>query len=358
MSLTFRFIVTSLICLGLTLGLSRCPAALADVNANLSQFPDPVTTDQFLYIPLLENQKTNTNADSQKHVPRVVLALGGGGMRGAAHVGVLKSLVKAGIPIDGIAGTSMGSVVGGMYAAGMPVSEIEKRFVNGSLMKSFVPIPLGIRLMIAPIISAPRLIGIEPYDGIYYGFPFHNYLERALPADKKTIENLNIPFYAVAIDLCDGHPYAIRKGDLILAMQASSAVPGLRKPIRIADKLFVDGGVLSNLPVPQAREMGGDFVIAVQIDESFTKKTPNQFRKPGSVAKRMFDLQLSAFDAVHGKKADIVIHPYLDGVGLISTKISDAKRSVAAGEAATEAALPTIKEKLKSLGIATTTPNI
>ena len=212
--------------------------------------------------------------------------------------------------------------------------------------------------MIAPIISAPRLIGIEPYDGLYYGYPFHRYLERALPADKKTIESLNIPFYAVAIDLCDGHPYAIRKGDLIAAMQASSAVPGLRKPIRIADKLFVDGGVLSNLPVPQARELGGDFVIAVQIDEHFYKKTPDDFRKPGSVAKRMLNLQLAAFDAVHGSKADIVIHPCLDGVGLISTKISDAKRSVAAGEVAAEAALPAIREKLKALGIAVAAPNI
>ncbi len=79
----------------------------------------------------------------------------------------------------------MGSVVGGLYAAGMPVSEIERRFVNGSLMKSFTPIPLGMRLMLAPIISAPRLIGIEPYDGLYFQYPFHDYLEHALPADKK-----------------------------------------------------------------------------------------------------------------------------------------------------------------------------
>jgi NTE family protein len=331
---------------------------MAEVNANLNGLPDPVTTDQFIFIPLLDYQKLNTTADSQKHAPRVVLALGGGGMRGAAHVGVLKVLLKAGVPIDGIAGTSMGSVVGGLYAAGMPISEIERRFVNGSLMKSFTPIPIAIRLMIAPIISSPRLIGFRPYDGIYYGFPFHNYLERALPADKKTIESLNIPFYAIAIDLCDGHPYAIRKGDLIAAMQASSAVPGLRKPIRIGNKLFVDGGVFSNLPVPQARELGGDFVIAVQIDESFNKKNPDDFRKPGSVAKRMFDLQLSAFDAVHGKKADIIIHPHLDGVGLISTKISDAKRSVIAGEAATEEALPIIKQKLKALGIVLTSSDI
>jgi NTE family protein len=357
MSQAFRFLVTGLIYAGLTLCLSRYPA-IAEVDASFNGLPAPVSSDQFVYVPLLDYQKINSTTDSQKHVPRVVLALGGGGMRGAAHVGVLKELLKAGIPIDGIAGTSMGSVVGGMYAAGMPVAEIERRFVNGSLMKSFVPIPLGIRLLIAPIISSPRLIGFRPYDGLYFGRPFHQYLEHALPADKKTIESLSIPYSAVAIDLCDGHPYAIRKGDLVSAMQASSAVPGLRKPIRIADKLFVDGGVLANLPVPQARELGGDFVIAVQIDERFNRKTPDNFRKPGSVAKRMINLQLAAFDAVHGRKADIVIHPCVAGVGLISTKISDAKRSVTAGEVATKDALPAIKEKLKALGIAVVTPDI
>jgi len=223
---------------------------------------------------------------------------------------------------------------------------------------SDLPIPLGIRLMIAPIIFAPRLIGIEPYDGLYYGYAFHRYLEHALPVDKKTIESLSIPYTAVAIDLCDGHPYAIKKGNLVAAMQASSAVPSLRKPIKISNKLFVDGGVLANLPVPQARELGGDFVIAVQIDERFNKKNPDDFRKPGSVAKRMLNLQLAAFDAVHGRKADIVIHPNVDGVGLISTKISDAQRSVTAGEVATEAALPVIKQKLQALGIAVGGPDV
>jgi NTE family protein len=353
MNRTIRYLTLGLIHTSLCICLFRCPVAIAEVQANFNGLPDPIATEQFIYVPLIDYNKVNTTPDLQKHAARVVLALGGGGMRGAAHVGVLKVLLKAGIPIDGIAGTSMGSVVGGLYAAGVPVAKIEKDFVNGSLMKSFVPIPLGIRLMMAPIISAPRLIGIEPYDGLYFGYFFHRYLERVLPADKKTIESLNVPYFAVAIDLCDGHPYAIKKGDLVLAMQASSAVPSLRKPIKIGDKLFVDGGVLSNLPVPQARELGGDFVIAVQIDEPFNRKQPNDFRKVGSIAKRMINLQLAALDSVHGRKADIIIHPYLDGVGLISTKISDAKRSVAAGEAATEAALPTIKQKLESLGIAT-----
>jgi NTE family protein len=136
-------------------------------------------------------------------------------------------------------------------------------------------------------------------------------------------------------------------------MRASSAVPGLRKPIPVDNKLFVDGGYLANLPVPHARALGGDIVIAVQIDQNFKIQTQNDFRKLGSVEERMFNLQLSALDAVHARKADILIHPNLDGIGLVSTKTSDAKKAIAAGEAAAQEALPTIKEKLQAVGIAT-----
>ncbi len=340
---------------GFLLSLTVSSAAIAEPLAAENNLPEASSGDngQFVFVPLVNDSKQASDVSSTpKRTPKVVLALGGGGMRGAAHVGVLKALVEAGIPIDGIAGTSMGSIVGGMYSAGMPLSEIEKRFVNGSLMKSFVPIPLPLRVVMAPVLNAPRLIGFHTYDGLYYGSIFHRYLEKALPKDKQTIESLRIPYSAVAIDLCDGHVYAIRKGSLVSAMQASSAVPGLRKPIEIGGKLLVDGGVLANVPVPHARQLGGDIVIAVQIDEHFEKEAPSQFHKIGSVPHRMLGLQLSALDAFHERNADIVIHPNVDGVTLISTKISDAKKAIAAGEAATKEQLPAIKEKLSQLGIA------
>jgi NTE family protein len=329
-------------------------------TANINGLPDPTPdNDQFIFVPLLPTVGQTLKSDKiTQHPPRVVLALGGGGMRGAAHVGVLKVLIKAGIPIDGIAGTSMGAVVGGLYSAGMPVSEIETRFTSGSLMKSFVPESVPVRIMMAPIVSSPRLIGFRPYDGLYIGKAFRKYLDKAVPEDKKTIESLRIPFVAIAINVCDGHPYSIAKGNLVDAMRASSAVPSLRKPIEINGRLFVDGGYLANLPVPHARALNGDVVIAVQIDEPFHKQQPDDFRKVGSIAKRMFDLQLSALDAVYARSSDILIHPDLEGVGLMSTKICDAKRAVAAGEIAAEQALPAIKQKLQALGIATVPGNI
>lgn len=338
--------------LALLLSLSFCVTA---ANAQLSReddLPEPCSNDQFIFVPLTESGKAQGDASGDKRNPRVVLALGGGGMRGAAHVGVLKELVKAGVPIDGIAGTSIGAIVGGMYASGVPLNDIEKKFTSGALMKHFMVVPLAVRILLAPFLSAPRLLGFHPYDGLYFGSTWHKYLENSVPACNKNIEALSIPYAAVAIDLLDGHPYAIRKGSLGLAMQASSAVPGLRKPIDIADKLFVDGGVLANVPVPHARALGADVVIAVQVDERFRRADKPQFTKIGSVAKRMVDLQLAALDAFYERNADIVIHPNVDGIGLISTKKSDARRGVAAGEVAGKEAIPAIKAKLEQIGVA------
>lgn len=331
-------------------------AVSAEPVASENGLPQATTSEdgQFVFVPLTTGSHVrHVERQRKEGRPRVVLALGGGGMRGAAHVGVLKALVAAGIPIDGIAGTSMGSIVGGMYSAGIPLNDIEKHFVDGSLMKAFVPIPVPLRVAMIPVISAPRLIGFHPYDGVYFERPFHKYLDKVLPEDKKVIEKLNIPFCAVAIDLCDGHAYAIKKGSLLSAMQASSAVPALRKPVEISGRLFVDGGVLANVPVPHARQLGADVTIAVQIDERFDKEPPEVFRKAGSVTRRMVKLQLAALDSFYERDADVIIHPNVDGISLMSTKVSDAKRAIAAGEEAAHAALPAIKQQLEKVGIAT-----
>ncbi|MEP6757344.1 MAG: patatin-like phospholipase family protein [Chthonomonadales bacterium] len=136
------------------------------------------------------------NISARATRPKIAFALGGGGMRGAAHVGVLRTFVKAGIPIDIIVGTSIGAIVGGLYSTGIDVDNLEKKFVDGSLTKSLMPLP-------------------------------------------------TIPFAAVALNLVDGKTYALRRGNLGAALRASSAVPGLCEPVGIGEQLFVDGGVLT-----------------------------------------------------------------------------------------------------------------
>ena len=282
--------------------------------------------------------------------PKVGLALGGGGTRGAAHVGVLKVLKEAGVPIDCIAGTSMGAIVGGLYSAGVSIDQLERCFDDVSLMHAFMTVPLDVRIAAAPILVVTRLVH-HPYDGLYAGNKFRKYLDRLLPGCSWEIEKLKIPYCAVALNVVDGKPYAITSGDLGYAMQASSAVPGLRKPVQIGDNLYVDGGVVANVPVEQVKELGAQIVIAVDVDERVKGVPLDSFRKVGSISRRMLLLQLAHSDAPLLVGADVIVHPDVDGIKLISTHSEDAKKALQAGEDAARQALPDIKEKLAKAGI-------
>ncbi|MBY0549071.1 MAG: patatin-like phospholipase family protein [Candidatus Obscuribacterales bacterium] len=283
--------------------------------------------------------------------PLIGLALGGGGTRGAAHVTIIRELERAGIPIDFIAGTSMGAIVGGLYSAGVSTEVLERKFKDQSLMKSFMTVPLWMRVAIAPILFVPRLVGHKPYDGLYYGNKFRHYLDQSVPQEGRKIEDLRIRFSAVALNIADGTIAKLSTGNLASALQASSAVPGLRKPVQIENELYVDGGVSVNLPVRQVREMGASFVIAVCVDERIKRIPLDNFRKVGSVAQRVVSLQLQTIDKEQGQVADVLIHPQVDGIGLISTKPSDAVRAMDAGTEAIKEAMPRIKEGLAARGL-------
>lgn len=281
--------------------------------------------------------------------PKLGLALGGGGGRGSAHIGVLKVLDKSGLKFDYICGTSIGSVIGGLYASGVSPDDMEKHFVAG--MHRFMTVPLWFRVAIAPMMFTPRMVGFHPYDGLYRGNKFRKYVVKGMSEEQQKIENMKTPFGAVVLSLLDGKPYIIRKGNFGYAIQASCAVPSLRKPVEIDGQLFCDGGVICNLPVKQCREMGADFVIAVNINEPFEKAPLDKFRKAGSVSKRMLNWALYANDAPQEAMSDVHIHPFTEGISLLSAKRSDAKHGVSAGEKAALEALPQIKERLSKFGI-------
>lgn len=280
--------------------------------------------------------------------PRIGLALGGGGSRGAAHVGVLKVLKEENIPIDLIAGTSIGSVVGGYYAAGTSIDEIEVLFKNGRFTKEFTPMPY-LRVATEPLELAARLFGYKPYDGLYRGWKFRGYVKKQL--GNKTIEQLNIPYGAVVTDVVSGKSCRLMNGDLALAMQASTAVPGLKKPVQIGERLYCDGGLINNVPVSHVREMGADFVIAVDIDESLKETPLKTFRGLGSMARQALRIQLATFDISNAQKAEVFIHPDTTGINLVSFKKSDGETGYEAGVAAARAAMPELKKKLAAMGL-------
>lgn len=281
--------------------------------------------------------------------PKIGLALGGGGARGGAHIGVLKVLDEAGIKFDYVTGTSIGAVAGVYHCAGISPDEMKRHFENGEIMHNFMTIPLWLRIGLAPILFLPRVLGSHDYDGLYKGTKWRSYFEKHLPKDIRNIEDLKTPFAAVTFSLLDGHPYMVRKGNISETLQATCAVPSLRKPVDIGDQLLCDGGIICNLPVKQCRQLGADFVVAVNIDETFHPVPKKTFRKATSVADRMIRWGLYDIDRPQAEMADFVIHPDVDGISLISTSKKDAHRAVENGEKAARASIAELKAKLAAL---------
>jgi NTE family protein len=283
--------------------------------------------------------------------PKIALALGGGGTRGAAHIGVLRVLKEEKIEIDAIVGTSMGALVGGLYSAGKDVNDIEQLFYHKKMIHAFDTVPIPVRIMLIPIFFVPHLFGYHPYDGLYKGNKFANFLSSQVAPDKRCIENLKPTFWAISTNLVDGEPYAIKKGCIGRAIQASSAIPQLRRPVEIDNALLVDGGIVENLPIEHALQTNCDYIIAVDVDEKLSPVPLNTFRAIGSVARRVININLSRIDSYQRKlntKA-IVIQPDVGGINLLSHNKNDAKHAVEAGEKAAREAMPSIKAQLAEI---------
>lgn len=175
---------------------------------------------------------------------RLGLAFSAGGPRGIAHLGVLQALIEAGIPIHSIAGTSVGSYVGGLFAAGIPLPEIGRLWEEAGFRQ-----------------TARFLLPTFPWKGWSSGEELRRTLAGIVGG--RRIEDLDVPFAAVATDLRSGEPVAIRTGELSEAIRASLSVPGLFVPVELDGHTFIDGGVAHPLPVDVARELGAEVVVAV-----------------------------------------------------------------------------------------------
>lgn len=284
--------------------------------------------------------------------PKVALVMGGGGTRGCAHVGVLRVLHDAGVPIDFIVGTSMGSVVGGLYAAGCSPSQIEKMILDKSMMRAFDTVPIKMRVALTPVFFVPRVFGRHSYEGLYGGSKFCKYLNgRTSSSCSGNIEDFKIPFYAVATDLLNGEPVILKSGKLGTVLQASCAVPFLRKPVQIDGKLLTDGGIVCNLPVKKAQELGADIVIAVDVNETIKEMPDEYFHHLGSVSRRCSSLMLEKLDKEDAAAADVLIKPMTTGIYLLSRNMDDARKAISEGEQAARDALPKIQQVLNDRGV-------
>jgi NTE family protein len=208
---------------------------------------------------------------------KIGLVLSGGGARGGAHLGVLKVLRELGIPIDVIAGTSIGAVIGGLYASGMTIEDIETALDSAKWEQLFLEIlPRGTRSFRRKRDDDSFLVKGRPGwnnkelrfpPGLVQGHQFDLLLTRlTLPvAQVDDFDDLRIPFRAVAADLVTGEPVVLGHGNLARALRASLSIPSVIAPLEIDGRLLIDGGIANNLPVNVARQMGADLIIAVDV---------------------------------------------------------------------------------------------
>ena len=280
----------------------------------------------------------------QSKRPRIGLVLSGGGARGAAHIGILKVLEELRIPVDIIAGTSMGAIVGGIYAAGSSPAALEEMVTSIEWNQAFLDRPpledLSFRRKED---SANQLIKFDA--GIRDG-------KLALPLGLIQGQNLNfilksrlihtsaihdfdrlmIPFRAVAADIETGEAVILGKGDLANAMRASMSIPGVFAPVEIDGRLLVDGGIADNLPVDVAKKLGADILIAVNIGtlrrsrENLTSAMMITTQVMTILIQKNTDEQIAAL-----REGDILLQPPLGSIG--SSDFTRAAEAIRIGEA-------------------------
>jgi NTE family protein len=256
--------------------------------------------------------------------PRIALVLGGGAARGFAHIGVIRVLEQERIPVDLVVGTSVGSLIGAIYASDKDSFELE--WTAFQLEKD--------DLFDFGLVNA--FIGM--------GYARGEKLESFVKARVKqpTIEQLRIPFAAVATDLNWGERVVLDRGPVARAVRASSAIPGVFEPVMHQGKLLVDGGVVDNIAVDVAREKGADLVVAVDISENLGNTN----------IKNLVDVMLQATNIMFARNvaalrggADVLVTPAVGDVGTLD--FTQKKRCMQAGIEAGRKAVPAIRKAVE-----------
>lgn len=260
-------------------------------------------------------------APPDKHY-RVAVVLGAGGARGMAHIGVLEEFEQANIPVDLIIGCSAGSIVGALYAKNPNACEIK-----GELAKikkhDFMKMNLFMRCQ-----------------ALCFGHGLKRFLLKHL--DNTCFEDLQIPLVVVGTDLCSGELLTFGSGMVAPVVHASCAYPLVLSPVRVYDRVVVDGGVIAPIPVATANEHYVDIVIAVDISNSLSNSMPSNLF---GVAKRCTEIQYLHQSSIGTKCADIVIKPNLGNIGTFCDDYNE--EMYWAGRIAAREAIPAILEALK-----------
>ena len=259
---------------------------------------------------------------------KVGLALSGGAARGLAHIGVLEVLEKEGIPVDMIAGSSAGALVGGLYAQGKAVSEIKDLAIDlGSKKFSF---------WVAPTL---------PRSGLTQGRKIRNVLVSAIGDTK--FRDLKLPFACVAADIETGEEIVINQGSVLEGVRASISIPIIFTVVKWKGRYLVDGSLVNPVPVSVVKEMGADFIIAVNAIPDTSKKADQPGKEPNIFNVIMQTIHIASHQVAEYSLsgADVVIEPQVTHIA--SMDFHRGQDCILQGEIATQASIPEIKRKLR-----------
>jgi NTE family protein len=286
--------------------------------------------------------------DILPHSPTLGLALGGGGARGLAHIGVLKVLERERIPVHFIAGTSMGGIIGAAYAAGIP-------------LETLTEVALQIRKRTQQI----RLLDIKLTGrGLIKGTRLYRQLASIL-GEELTFDELKIPLELIAADVLTGREVVLHKGRVVDAIRATMSVPGVFEPVHYGDLLLVDGGILNNVPVDAVCRAGMQISLAVDVLPDFPRNRPGETpvvqapvtaHLPSALQDVMIAFLIMISELTEYRlrvcPPSLVIRPEIPNQVSLLTGFELAEEVIASGEAAAEAALPQIKQLLQTAQIA------
>jgi len=306
--------------------------------AGILSDPSPMTTLRRLLFAFAltliagcggESVKPTPPAAAVKVVPpappakiRIGIALGGGAAKGFAHIGVIKMLEANGFKPEVVSGTSAGSVVGAFYASGMDAFQMQQH---------------AVALDEASIRDVTLFNG-----GMVRGQKLQDYVNRMV--GNRSFEKMKKPFAAVSTQLETGQRTVFVNGNIGQAVRASCSIPGVFEPVKIGKFYYVDGGVVSPVPVDAARQLGADFVIAVDISTRITGKTPENLL---GVVNQSITIMGQKLGEQEIERADIVIRPKVNDIG--PADFEQRARAILEGEKAALAAMPQIRAKLAQM---------
>lgn len=248
------------------------------------------------------------------------LALGGGAAHAIAHIGVLQVLEEAGIQVDAVTGTSAGALVGLLYAGGLSPTQLAEE--AGRLRWRDLA-----RLQV-------------PWRGLATNEPMEQYIASRISA--RRFDELRLPLAIVTTDLWSGERVILREGEVLPAVRATCAVPGLFQPVEHRGRLLADGGLVENVPVKAAREMGAEVVIAVDVNRRFLFSGPptNVFQ----MVMAALHVMVRRFDQEVDREADLLVVPEIGPIGW--DELEEGPTLVSAGRRAMEEQLPRLREVL------------